>query len=101
MKQRSEQYGPVYKEAIGPFCSVIISDLEEYAKVIAVDGPYPNRTELEPYAHYLRKRGMVIGIVNRSFYLYLLGIIFFITIHCHRDYRVAQKTGPANILKTP
>ena len=65
MKQRSEQYGPVYKEAIGPFCSVVISDLEEYAKVIAVDGRYPCRTEMEPYAHYLRKRGMVIGIVNR------------------------------------
>ena len=65
MKQRSEYYGPVYKEAIGPFCSVVISDLDEYAKVIAVDGRYPNRTEMEPYAHYLRKRGMVIGIVNR------------------------------------
>ena len=69
MKQRSEQYGPVYKEAIGPFCSVVISDLDEYTKVIAVDGRYPNRAEMEPYAHYLRKRGMVIGIVNRCYTL--------------------------------
>jgi len=65
MKQRSELYGPVYKEAIGPYCSVIISDLDEYAKVIAVDGRYPQRTELEPYGHYMRKREMTGGIVNR------------------------------------
>ena len=65
MKQRSEQYGAVYKETIGPFSSVIISDLDEYAKVVAVDGRHPHRTEMEPYAHYARKRGFVIGIVNR------------------------------------
>jgi len=71
MRQRSEMYGPVYKESIGSFCSVVISDLDEYAKVIAVDGRYPNRTEMEPYAHYLRKRGKVIGIVNRCVVLCL------------------------------
>jgi len=65
MKQRSEMYGPIYKESMGLFSSVVISDLEEYAKVIAVDGRYPNRAELEPYLHYLKKRGMVSGIVNR------------------------------------
>jgi len=72
MKQRSEKYGPVYKESIGSFCPIVISDLDEYAKVIAVDGRYPNRAEMEPYAHYLRKRGKVIGIVNRCCSLSLI-----------------------------
>jgi len=81
MKERSEQYGPVYKEAIGPFSSVVISDLEEYAKVIAVDGRHPHRTEMEPYAHFLNKRGMVIGVVNRCRFLSLSGLSFFIIPH--------------------
>jgi len=65
MKQRSEQYGPVYKETIGPFCSVVVSDLDEYAKVIAVDGRYPQRVEFEPIVHYLKKHGKVLSISHR------------------------------------
>ena len=51
-KQRSEQYGPIYKETFGDISTVVISDLDEYDKVIAVDGRYPNRIELEPIVHY-------------------------------------------------
>ena len=65
-KQRSEQYGPIYKETFGDISTVVISDLDEYDKVIAVDGRYPNRIELEPIVHYRRKRGMGLGTVNGS-----------------------------------
>jgi len=63
-KQRSEEYGPIYKETFGVISTIVISDLDEYEKVIAVDGRYPNRIELTPIVHYRRKRGMSLGIVN-------------------------------------
>ena len=65
-KQRSEQYGPIYKETFGDISTVVISDLDEYDKVIAVDGRYPNRFELQPIVHYRNKRRMGLGIVNGS-----------------------------------
>ena len=63
---RSRQYGPIYKETIGNLTSVIISDLDEYAKVIHVDGRYPNRIEMEPLAHYRRKRNMGFSTADGS-----------------------------------
>ena len=65
-KQRSEQYGPIYRETFGDISTVVISDLDEYDKVIAVDGRYPNRMEMMPIVHYRRKRGMGLGTVNGS-----------------------------------
>jgi len=65
-KQRSEEYGPIYKETFGDISTVVISDLDEYDKVIAVDGRYPNRIEMMPIVHYRRKRGMGLGTVNGS-----------------------------------
>ena len=64
MDSRSKEYGPIYKETIGNLTSVIISDLDEYSKVIHVDGKFPNRIEMEPLAHYRRKRKMGLGTVN-------------------------------------
>ena len=64
MQMRANQYGPIYKEKIGGLTSVIISDPEEYVKVIRVDGRYPNRIEMEPIVHYRNKRGMGLGTVN-------------------------------------
>jgi len=65
-KQRSEQYGPIYKETFGNISTIVISDLDEYDKVIAVDGRYPNRYEMQPITYYRTKRGMGLGIVNGS-----------------------------------
>ena len=66
LKLRAEQFGPIYKEKIGNIVTVIVSDLDEYDKVIAVDGRYPNRFEMLPIVHYRRKRGMGLGTVNGS-----------------------------------
>jgi len=63
-KQRSEEYGPIYKERFGDMSTIVISDLDEYDKVIAVDGRYPNRLEMMPIVHYRRKHGMGLGTVN-------------------------------------
>ena len=75
LKQRSEEYGPIYKEKFGNINIVVISDLDEYDKVIAVDGRYPNRYEMMPTVHYRRKRGMGLGIVNGSVIYTLLLVI--------------------------
>ncbi len=64
MQIRSEQYGPVYKENIGAVTSVVISDPDEYAKVMRGEGKCPNRLEMDPMVHYRKKRGMSLGTVN-------------------------------------
>lgn len=65
MHDRSKLYGPIYKENIGGFTSVIISDIEEYTKIMKIDGKYPVRLELGPIWYYRKIRGMDLGIVNR------------------------------------
>ena len=64
MKQRAEEYGPVYREKIGHMLFVIVTDPAEYAKVIHVDGRYPHRIELQPMVQYRKQRGLVLGTVN-------------------------------------
>ena len=48
-KQRSEQYGPIYKETFGDISTVVISDLDEYDKVIVRQGHRRRRTLPEPH----------------------------------------------------
>ncbi|ESO92641.1 hypothetical protein LOTGIDRAFT_233081 [Lottia gigantea] len=63
-KVRSIEFGPVYKESIGPIDTVVISDPAEYAKVIRADGKFPNRKEMEPMAFYREQKGIGLGLVN-------------------------------------
>ena len=64
MTSRAFEYGPVYKEKIADRLHVVVSDLDEYHKVIAVDGRFPHRIELEPFAYFRKRRGMSLGTVN-------------------------------------
>ena len=64
MQQLAIQYGPIYKESIAHFSHVVISDPKEYTKVIHVDGKQPHRIEMEPLAHYRRKKGLMLGTVS-------------------------------------
>ncbi|XP_076110154.1 cytochrome P450 10-like isoform X1 [Mytilus galloprovincialis] len=63
-QQRAFDYGPIYKEQIGAISTVVISDPVEYNKVIRSEGKYPNRREMEPMAHYRRKKKIGLGLVN-------------------------------------
>ncbi|XP_063441953.1 cytochrome P450 10-like [Mytilus trossulus] len=63
-QQRAFEYGPIYKEQIGAISTVVISDPLEYNKVIRSEGKYPNRREMEPMAHYRRKKKIGLGLVN-------------------------------------
>jgi hypothetical protein len=57
-------FGPIYKEKIASISTVVISDPSEYNKVIRAERKYPNRREMEPMAHYRRKKNMSLGLVN-------------------------------------
>ena len=63
-QSRSIEYGPVYKEQLGPVQMVVISDPAEYSKVIRSEGKYPNRREMEPMAFYRKQKGLDLGLVN-------------------------------------
>ncbi|XP_041357475.1 cytochrome P450 10-like [Gigantopelta aegis] len=63
-RQRSLEYGPIYKEKIGPLQNVVISDPEIYSAVIRAETKTPIRREMEPMAHYRTKKGIGLGIVN-------------------------------------
>ena len=67
-QQRAFDYGPIYKEQIGAISTVVISDPLEYNKVIRSEGKYPNRREMEPMAHYRRKKKIGLGLVNAYVY---------------------------------
>ena len=64
MQSRANEFGPIYKEHIGHMTSVVVSDPEEYGKVIRADGKYPHRIEMEPMVHYRNKKGISLGTVN-------------------------------------
>lgn len=63
-QQRSLQYGPVFKEKLANFTTLVISDPAEYNKVVRAEGKYPLRRDLEPWFLYREKRKMGQGLVN-------------------------------------
>ncbi|KAK6179576.1 hypothetical protein SNE40_011903 [Patella caerulea] len=63
-QSRSLEFGPIFKESIGPIDTVVISDPDEYSKVIRAESKYPNRREMEPMAYYRTKKNLTLGLVN-------------------------------------
>ncbi|KAK7488462.1 hypothetical protein BaRGS_00020247 [Batillaria attramentaria] len=63
-RQRSLQYGPLYKEQIGPIQTVVVSDPTEYSKVLRAEGRHPVRREMEPMVYYRQQKGIDLGLVN-------------------------------------
>ncbi|GFN88099.1 cytochrome p450 10 [Plakobranchus ocellatus] len=63
-KQRSEEFGPIYKEQIGNFRTVIVSSPWEYKKLMRAEGKYPNRKPMDPISHYRLARDMGLGLVT-------------------------------------
>ncbi|KAL5022074.1 hypothetical protein ScPMuIL_001229 [Solemya velum] len=63
-QNRALQYGDIYKENIATISTVVISDPDEYAKVIRAEGRYPNRREMEPLAYYRKQKGIGLGLVS-------------------------------------
>ncbi|KAL5022073.1 hypothetical protein ScPMuIL_001228 [Solemya velum] len=63
-QHRYWEYGPVYKESIMGITNVIITDPQEYKKVVHAEGRYPVRMTMEPLAHYCKMKGSSLGLVN-------------------------------------
>ncbi|CAK9300984.1 unnamed protein product [Gordionus sp. m RMFG-2023] len=62
--ERSKQFGPIYKEKIGPNSAVYVTDAKIYEKILRVEGPTPYRMILEPMLIYRKKRKLAIGMSN-------------------------------------
>lgn len=63
-QQRAKEFGQIYYEKVGNFHTVVVSNPEEYSKVIRSEGKYPNRREMEPVAFYRQYKGLDLGLVN-------------------------------------
>lgn len=63
-QKRAIEHGPIYKEKIATINSVVISDPEEYSKVIRSEGKFPQRRPMEPIAYYREQKGLGLGLVN-------------------------------------
>lgn len=63
-QKRALEFGPIYKEKIATISTVVISDPSEYNKIIHAERKYPIRREMEPMAHYRRKKNIGLGLVN-------------------------------------
>ena len=64
MQDLASKYGPIYKERIGFIEHVVVSDPEEYAKVIRADSKHPHRIGLLPMEYHRKKKGISLGLVN-------------------------------------
>lgn len=63
-RQRSLQYGPIFQEQITTVKTVVISDPDEYSKIIRAEGRMPIRREMEPMAYHRVKNNLHLGLVN-------------------------------------
>ncbi|GAB1606457.1 cytochrome P450 10-like [Argonauta hians] len=62
--QRAIQFGPIFREQITTVKTVVISDLDEYSKVIKSEGRFPHRREMEPMMYHRKQRGLDLGLIN-------------------------------------
>lgn len=62
--QRALEYGPIFREQITTVKTVVISDLDEYSKVIKAEGRFPHRREMEPMMYHRYQRGIGLGLIN-------------------------------------
>ncbi|XP_052825862.1 cytochrome P450 10 [Octopus bimaculoides] len=62
--KRALEYGPIFREQITTVKTVVISDLDEYSKVIKAEGRFPHRREMEPMMYHRHQRGVDLGLIN-------------------------------------
>ncbi|XP_052687194.1 cytochrome P450 10-like isoform X1 [Crassostrea angulata] len=65
-RQRSNEFGPIYKETIASLSTVVVSDPVEYNKVIRIEGKYPVRSVMEPWHYYRKQKNVGQGLVNSN-----------------------------------
>nr|XP_022312942.1 LOW QUALITY PROTEIN: cytochrome P450 10-like [Crassostrea virginica] len=65
-QKRSLEFGPIYKENIANQSTVVVSDPEEYKKVVRTEGKFPVRAVMEPWHYYRKKKNLGQGLVNSN-----------------------------------
>lgn len=74
--KRYKEFGPIYKECYGPVTIVVVTNFNEYNKVIRSDGKMPRRIPLEPLLTYRLRNGLDTGMVNG--YVKIVVMIYFL-----------------------
>lgn len=62
-ERRRKQYGPIYKEKIGNFNIIVVSDADDAEKVLRAEGTYPDRSPIVPLVEYRKKRNLSMGVL--------------------------------------
>ncbi|EDV28485.1 expressed hypothetical protein [Trichoplax adhaerens] len=62
-ERRKQKYGPIYKEKMGNFTIIVVSDADDAQKVLRAEGKYPNRSPIVPLIEYRKKRNLPMGVM--------------------------------------
>ena len=78
-QKRSLEFGPIYKENIANQSTIVVSDPEEYKKVVRTEGKFPVRAVMEPWHYYRKKKNLGQGLVNSC--VCYTSIAYFVKIY--------------------
>lgn len=65
LKRRAD-FGPIYKESLGNFSVVVISDPEAVENLFRLDGKTPKRFQFDIWLDYRRKKGEDFGVLTAT-----------------------------------
>ncbi len=63
VRDRHREFGPIYREKLGPMDIVFLTDVDGVEQFLRQDGKYPNRLQVEHWIQYRDKKGINKGLV--------------------------------------
>lgn len=64
LSQRSEEFGPIFKEKVGSTEIVFVSDLKAVETMVKLEGRHPYHFDVAPWLEYRRESGKACGILT-------------------------------------
>ncbi|XP_074644453.1 1,25-dihydroxyvitamin D(3) 24-hydroxylase, mitochondrial-like [Tubulanus polymorphus] len=63
LERRSKEYGPIFRERVGPMQSVNLCDPTDVEHALRNEGKHPHRLEVPPWKEYRQMKGLPFGLV--------------------------------------
>jgi hypothetical protein len=63
LERNRAQYGPIFRESVGPMQSVNLCDPQDVREMYRKEGAFPHRLEVPPWKLYRELKGLPFGIV--------------------------------------
>ena len=63
VRRNFEHYGPIWKQKIGNFATVHLSDVDAVEKLHRFEGKYPRRITLAPWINWREEQGLAKGVL--------------------------------------